>query len=542
MHKGDEAQYSRLDGSRCARNLSALMSQLSSPKVECIKRGQECLGYQRLFRWQEDFACRRKLSAARSRNEPEDDGCANASALAIALPPSSLTDPLVQDLDRKSKLYISYYFLRFWTEIDLCLRPTVAGNVCRNLVLYDSPKQNPFRNLIPLIHQFPVLGQIIIATSALHMFNSSQTHSQERKPLIDRAGFNPYLDALTTKQRALKMLRHAVLEGTSGAADVVLAVMILFIEFELMDFGRSDWKHHIEGARTVIRGLCRARLSGTQTTSPIRSCLISNWMVYETQYSPTHDKAITDQFISRFDILASTATSPNTESPLDAMPDSVTPHMENLLRDAEGTHCSSFPATLLQLLQSGTQLSNTRMSLQAKHNQLFMLVCAAKSFDPLIWATELQPRSPSADLQQRARVARAHKAAVTIYLSRLLLSTYPDTKPSCDFEAMVMEIVDNISDVRRHDDLFSATTWPAFVAGAESNVVDMRKRVAARFRELWKVEPWGLMRRALETMETIWAIKSVRIENGATCSPNDGIRDGDWILYLKETGVDWLIL
>ncbi|KEQ96336.1 hypothetical protein AUEXF2481DRAFT_38590 [Aureobasidium subglaciale EXF-2481] len=473
---------------------------------KCIKRGQECLGYQRLFRWQEDFACRRKLSAARSRNEPEDDGCANASALAIALPPSSLTDPLVQDLDRKSKLYISYF----------------AGNVCRNLVLYDSPKQNPFRNLIPLIHQFPVLGQIIIATSALHMFNSSQTHSQERKPLIDRAGFNPYLDALTTKQRALKMLRHAVLEGTSGAADVVLAVMILFIEFELMDFGRSDWKHHIEGARTVIRGLCRARLSGTQTTSPIRSCLISNWMV--------------------FDILASTATSPNTESPLDAMPDSVTPHMENLLRDAEGTHCSSFPATLLQLLQSGTQLSNTRMSLQAKHNQLFMLVCAAKSFDPLIWATELQPRSPSADLQQRARVARAHKAAVTIYLSRLLLSTYPDTKPSCDFEAMVMEIVDNISDVRRHDDLFSATTWPAFVAGAESNVVDMRKRVAARFRELWKVEPWGLMRRALETMETIWAIKSVRIENGATCSPNDGIRDGDWILYLKETGVDWLIL
>lgn len=229
---------------------------------------------------------------------------------------------------------------------------------------------------------------------------------------------------------------------------------------------------------------------------------------------------------------------------LEASPDSASPQIASLLRDAEGNHCSSFPLTLLQLLQAGTKisLSNSLNSSQTRQNKLFVLVCATKSFDPLAWALELQPRSPSSDVQRRTQAARAHKAAVTIYLSRLLLSLYPTTKPSCDFEALVLEVVSNISLIGKDDALFTATTWPAFIAGAETNVVEMREWVVGRFRELWEVEPWGLLQGALRTLETMWSTKEVGAQVEGSQSSQQRLEAGDWIRYIRETGVNWLIL
>ena len=247
---------------------------------------------------------------------------------------------------------------------------------------------------------------------------------------------------------------------------------------------------------------------------------------------------------TRFEALRSMLACLENTTTLEASPDNIIPHVPSLLRDAEGNHCSSFPAVLLQLLQAGTRLSHPSCptSLQIKQSKLFLLVCAARSFDPLTWATELQPRSPSADLQQRNLVARGHKAAVTIYLSRLLLSLYPTAKPSCDFVALVDEVIGSISQIRKHDALFTATTWPAFIAGAETDTAEKQELVVVRFRELWEVEPWGLMRGALRTLETIWLIKKRGAQDEKSYLPGQRLRDGDWIRCLRETGVNWLIL
>jgi hypothetical protein len=75
------------------------------------------------------------------------------------------------------------------------------------------------------------------------------------------------------------MLRNALMDKNTTDSDVILAVMILFVELELLDSGRGNWKHHIEGARTIIAGLCKPQLLEKLSTSPLRSCLISNWMV-----------------------------------------------------------------------------------------------------------------------------------------------------------------------------------------------------------------------------------------------------------------------
>jgi hypothetical protein len=238
--------------------------------------------------------------------------------------------------------------------------------------------------------------------------------------------------------------------------------------------------------------------------------------------------------------------SPKVPHATEVYSDIVSPHMECLYRDADGTHCSSFPSILLRLIQAGTKLSrqDQPISVEVKQNKLFVLICAAKFFDAGAWAKKVQPLSPTTDVEQRTMVARAHKAAVTIYLSRLLISLYTTTKPSCDFEALVTEALENISNIDITSPLFTATTWPTFIAGAETNVMEKQRWVATRFRQRWEVEPWGLLEGARETLETIWTLKSARAEDKETVpsSKHDMGTDGDWVQYLRETGVNWLIL
>ena len=288
--------------------------------LKCIKRGQECLGYQRLFRWEQGVASRGKMAGMttfegmtkdRARHENSSPQLPSPASLSRQQfsrgntqisPLGSLTDPLVQDVNHASRKYLCYCELPSpscpvpdTTLINV--RIIVASDVCRDLVLYDIPKHNPFRELIPLTHEHPVLLQIIIANSALHMSNASQksllldtpafplrhsTSLMTSPPSSSSAIQQPdsYNDALAAKQRALYLLKSALTSIASADIDVTLAVVLLFVEFELIDSGRDNWRHHINGARTIIQTLCGSNISTQTTMSPLRSCLISNCLVY----------------------------------------------------------------------------------------------------------------------------------------------------------------------------------------------------------------------------------------------------------------------
>lgn len=90
---------------------------------------------------------------------------------------------------------------------------------------------------------------------------------------------NMYYDALTAKQRALIMLRHVLAQKTYEDIDVTLAVIIMFINLELMDAGTTDWVHHVNGGKMIIDALCKPEQLQHTTTSPLRRFLVSNWMV-----------------------------------------------------------------------------------------------------------------------------------------------------------------------------------------------------------------------------------------------------------------------
>lgn len=123
-----------------------------------------------------------------------------------------------------------------------------------------------------------------------------------------------------------------------------------------------------------------------------------------------------------------------------------------LLQDVEGNHCSSFPAALLPLMQAGAHLfeekdvsaSPDTLIDSKKHDALHILY-TARSFDPVDWAVDLQPSSPAEDVFHRTEIASAHRAAVCVYLSRIVLALWPSTMLPHDLETLAAEIIAPIS-------------------------------------------------------------------------------------------------
>ena len=85
-----------------------------------------------------------------------------------------------------------------------------------------------------------------------------------------------YRDSLAAKQKAHGLLRNAIDPIRQIDSEIILAVIVLLIEAELIDVGRNNWKHHIQGATNVIEPLYGRDFSQVSTMSPLQKCLMSN--------------------------------------------------------------------------------------------------------------------------------------------------------------------------------------------------------------------------------------------------------------------------
>lgn len=130
------------------------------------------------------------------------------------------------------------------------------SNACQRSLFLDT-------TALPLCHSTGVLGS-----------PCSNLYAEQQQQL------EPYNDALAAKQRALYLLNSTLTSIASADIDVTLAVVLLFIQFELLDSGRDNWRYHINGARTIIETLCGPNISRHTTLSRLRSCLISHCLVY----------------------------------------------------------------------------------------------------------------------------------------------------------------------------------------------------------------------------------------------------------------------
>lgn len=244
---------------------------------KCVSSGSDCLGYGKLFVWNKGVASRGKMmgksyeerlatkepDASPPDPDPNPPGgivqkwhrgkganLGREEMGATLLRP--LVDPLLQDLNTHSRYYL-YHF---------------ATQICEDLVIYDGPGQNPIRDLIPATTAYPSLLQIILANSAFHVFNisrdpmSQSPYQQDQKPClvayyqeVSRFGGpmkSSYRDALVAKQHALSLLAQSVASVNESNIDLILVVILLFINYDLIESGRDKWKVHMEGARRLI--------------------------------------------------------------------------------------------------------------------------------------------------------------------------------------------------------------------------------------------------------------------------------------------------
>lgn len=275
------------------------------------------MGYGRLLRWETGVASRGNMAGLtfgepkqdaqkhhlQSRPQPTTVGWPSESRVCYehtsSLHLTALTDPLIQDLGLETRKYLGYCM---WPS---SLRPLCnadwsdADLVCKDLVLYDVPDRNPFRGLVAMTQSYPMLLHVIVANAALHLSNAGQNagvsptgkivNGVDGAPLRSPSSRwavvrsqQPYNDALAAKQRGLRSLRKALMHFDSRHTDAILATMLLFTEFELLDSGRDTWKHHISGAREIIAASWKPDLSEQEPMSSLRSALVSNCLVYDS--------------------------------------------------------------------------------------------------------------------------------------------------------------------------------------------------------------------------------------------------------------------
>ena len=122
-------------------------------------------------------------------------------------------------------------------------------------------------------------------SNAAHKYPISTTHGIGNSPdLSDPEIGNleksqSYTDAMTAKQQAFGFLR-CLIDSDAIDVDVTLAVILLFVKFDLLHSGRGSWRCHIKGAEAIMATLCKPYIPSATPVSTLRKFVVSHYLVY----------------------------------------------------------------------------------------------------------------------------------------------------------------------------------------------------------------------------------------------------------------------
>ncbi|PCD40154.1 hypothetical protein FGRA07_01425 [Fusarium graminearum] len=448
-----------------------------------------------------------ELKRHQQQPTPRNDESASASDGNMPWPsPAALTDPLFQDLDRTSRFYLAHF----------------SESVCKDLVVRDTPESNPFRELIPLTRKHPLLFQVLIATSAIHWSNVFRRVTKiptgipnpgdylsvlRSKDLVTHQAL---IDALTAKQKAMSHLREVLDTLDPAGSEVALAAMHFFIKFDLIDLDKSDnqsWRAHLEGATSIMALL-----------NPDSNPDASSRML--------RDRVITDSFI--YNILGSTLTSGGLAARVARQAFQFLPVMKRV----ELTSYLSCPPEILNIILSASELSHevpwTDQSVGAADKAL-ALIDEALAVDIPAWADYLRQHNLIQDLDSRVRLAAAHRSAACLYILQAL--PLVRSLRSIDTDFLLQDVLSNLALIDENDPYFKASSWPTFVAGAETRDPERRTWTLSRLLSIWQICPWGYLFTAIEMLKATWAMQDTR-----------GTDNVNWLHDLRGMGFENLIV
>ncbi|KAL4909578.1 hypothetical protein BDW74DRAFT_174780 [Aspergillus multicolor] len=508
---------------------------------------QECLGYGKLFVWNQGVASRGKMmgktfsapgDASDADRGEERSPPSGAQDCVLRLPTEALVgnqtpvhvaisgpllDPLYQSLDETSRRYLFHF----------------ATNVCSDLVIAASDA-NPFRRLVPLCRDYPILRHAINAAGALNVscLHRRATNSESelscgfqtlQTPRQTDASCRALVDALTSKQKALVLLRQALEDIDHIDVDLIVTIVHLLIIFELMSPGGDEWRAHVQGSLRLISYLQTLEPRQVSPAALIRDTITSDcltWYILGSTLMNT--TTLSDPFLFPGDITASL-----TRAEITSYISLPTVLLHNLFKACELSNLVSAGA----MLNSDTQQTDyTPILAQAE-----TLLQTTKSFNAHAWALSVEgAENANAPLTlSRMHTALAHQNAVLIYITRsvdtiaspeILLGEGEDT------ERLVTNIITHLSLVGSADPIFVATTWPTFIAGAETDNPVYRRWALERLSEFWNLMPWGYVRTAMEVMRTTWRLR----DQGAANGQGEPGRTS-WIQQLRGLERYWLI-
>jgi hypothetical protein len=238
------------------------------------------------------------------------------------------------------------------------------------------------------------------------------------------------------------------------------------------------------------------------------------------------DRVITDSFI--YNILGSTLTSGGLAARVARQAFQFLPVMKRV----ELTSYLSCPPEILNIILSASELSHevpwTDQSLGAADKAL-ALIDEALAVDIPAWADYLRQHNITQDLNSRVRLALAHRSAACLYILQAL--PLVRSLRSIDTDFLLEDVLSNLALIDENDPYFKASSWPTFVAGAETRDPERRTWTLSRLLSIWQICPWGYLFTAIEMLKATWAMQDTR-----------GTDNVNWLHDLRGMGFENLIV
>ncbi|KAI0856713.1 fungal-specific transcription factor domain-containing protein [Xylaria cubensis] len=585
---------------RCDRSVPACF--------KCSKTGQKCLGYGKIFRWVDSKGAvgqgGQNQSAALTISTESDRARGrrlydNSTLRRQGDGPQQqlnvfLADPLLQDLSGSSRHYLSYFASRF----------------CQDLVVHDSAERgtNPFRELIPMSQTYSYLQHIIIAVSAVHYYHAIRNVT----PGISTVAQNALIDALRARQDAIREIIDIIQHRHTGARhaesqtdqDALLATVLFFVNFTLIDSGKDGWKDHLTAAGRLLS------LYVPPTTAPLSFCAKGDdEMQLGSSSLSTPDSAYLSDPITPHDFLeaecqplravdfvtsdtvayfiwncaleslvsplhsSSSSLSSSSHVP-DYAAQPLTWDVAQVLKILSRTEANSYhscPAYLMGIVLRVARItqylktSGSRSPAAAQMDAYISLLKEAETFDIEGWAAGVLTHMVGMlgvineqELQLRCHIAATYRAAVCLYIllvapglpaeirRRTRLSSGDDlaslpTLPKT--EDLASTIFQQLSSIPKSSPLFKYTVWPVFLTGVDAVADAHRLWVIERLRAMREVCPWGMLTSAMETLAEIWQLRDGTVKCDAEETPDVEQTDGnEWLIRLQGLKIDCLIV
>ncbi|RYC64219.1 hypothetical protein CHU98_g2007 [Xylaria longipes] len=584
----------------------------SDPGLSFGKTGQKCLGYGKIFRWVDSEGAvgqgGQSQSAALTVSTKSDRN--RGRKLYHSSTPSRLgdgpqqtlniflADPLLQDLSRSSRHYLSYFASRF----------------CQDLVVHDSAERgtNPFRELIPMSQTYSYLQHIIIAVSAVHYYHAIRNVTSG----VSSVAQNALIDALRARQDAIRELIEIIQERRSSNRyaesqadhDALLATVLFFVNFTLIDSGKDGWKHLTAAGRllslyipptTVPLLFCdrdddddddETHLDCSSLSMPDLASLsnpITPRDFLEVECQPLNAcDYVTSDTVAYFiwncalESLVSPSRSSSTLLSSSHAPDyaaqPLTWDVAQVLKILSRTEANSYhscPAYLMGIvlriarITQHLKTSGSRSPAAAQMDAYISLLKEAEAFNVEEWAAGVSTHivgmlgvMNEQELRLRCHIAAAYRAAVCLYIllvvpglpaeirRRARLSTDEDlaslpTLPTT--EDLASTIFQQLSSIPKTSPLFKYTLWPVFLTGVDAVADSHRLWVIERLRAMREVCPWGMLTSAMETLAEIWQLRDGTVKPDVDGAPDVEQIDEDsseWLARLQGLKIDCLIV